>query len=285
VDWLSKFVAPFPYEKLSHLESSTRFGGMENASAIFYADGSFRRMTLADPIVAHETAHQWFGDAVTPARWADLWLSEGFATYFAALWQREARGDSAFRATMANIRKTVTSAAEVQQRPVVDLEQTDLMELLNANSYQKGGYVLHMMRRLVGDSAWIGGIRAYYAAHKNANATTDDLRMAMERSARTDLKWFFDQWLGRPGYAELTTSWTYDGQIHVSVLQGTRWPPFRLRMTVEIEDANGAVTRTSIDIPAERDSTLTLPGRLVSRPRRVTFDPDGDQLAIIRARE
>ena len=221
---------------------------------------------------------------VTERDWAHLWLSEGFATYFAALWEREVRGDSAFRAVMANVKKTVTSAAVVQQRPVVDLGQTDLMALLNANSYQKGGYVLHMMRRLVGDSAWIGGVRSYYAAHRNANATTDDLRMAMEASAKTDLKWFFDQWLGRPGYAELTTSWTYDGQVHVSVQQGTRWPPFRLRMTVEIEDANGAVTRVAVDVPAERDTTLTLPGRFVARPRRVAFDPDGDLLAVINAR-
>src|SRR5207247_1429547 len=84
---------PFPYEKLAHLESSTRFGGMENATAIFYADQPFRKRTMTDGVVAHETAHQWFGDAVTETEWSHLWLSEGFATYFAALWTRQSAGD------------------------------------------------------------------------------------------------------------------------------------------------------------------------------------------------
>ncbi len=212
VEWMSRFVAPFPYEKLSHVQSSTRFGGMENASAIFYANAPFRSMTLDEGLVSHETAHQWFGDAVTPGRWADLWLSEGFATYFASLWEREARGEGAFRTALAAIRRRVLTAAEVKERPVIDTTQADLMALLNANSYQKGGFVLHMLRQQVGDSVWIRGIRAYYAAHVNGNAITDDLRSAMEGAAHADLKWFFDQWLTRPGYAELGVEWTQSGE-------------------------------------------------------------------------
>src|ERR1051326_8351751 len=107
VQLFSNLVGPFPYEKLSHLQSSTRFGGMENASAIFYSDAGFRRRSMTDEVVAHETAHQWFGDAVTERDWPHLWLSEGFATYFAALWTRAARGDSAFRVQMAGIRDEV----------------------------------------------------------------------------------------------------------------------------------------------------------------------------------
>src|SRR5256884_6288851 len=86
VSYFGSLVGPFPYERLAHLESSTRFGGMENATAIFYADQPFRKRTMTDGVVAHETAHQWFGDAVTETEWSHLWLSEGFATYFARLW-------------------------------------------------------------------------------------------------------------------------------------------------------------------------------------------------------
>jgi aminopeptidase N len=282
VDWLSKYVAPFPYEKLSHLQSSTRFGGMENASAIFYADGGFKQMSHGEGLVAHETAHQWFGDAVTPARWADLWLSEGFATYFAALWEREARGAQGFRTAMANIRRTILNAEVVRARPVVDTVETVLLELLNPNSYQKGGFVLHMLRGQVGDSAWIRGIRAYYTAHKHGNATTDDLRRAMESVSRTDLKWFFDQWLARPGYAELTASWTHNaGAVTATVAQSARFGAYRLRLPVDVEDASGAVTRHVIDVPAQANATIALPGRYDVRPRRVTFDPDGDVLATM----
>src|SRR5439155_664146 len=94
------------------LESSTRFGGMENATAIFYADQQFRKRTMTDGVVAHETAHQWFGDAVTETEWSHLWLSEGFATYLAALWTRKSAGDSAFRAEMEEIRRVVLSITQ-----------------------------------------------------------------------------------------------------------------------------------------------------------------------------
>jgi aminopeptidase N len=283
VEWMSRWVAPFPYEKLSHVQSSTRFGGMENASAIFYSDAAFRNMTLGEGLVAHETAHQWFGNSVTPVRWADLWLSEGFATYFAALWDLEARGDTAFRRALAGIRDRVLGAPEVAQRPVVDTAQTNLMALLNANSYQKGGFVLHMLRREVGDSAWIRGVRAYYAAHKHGNATTDQLRSAIEREARTDLRWFFDQWLTRPGFAELTTTWVHaaDGTLTMDIAQSTRFGAYRLRVPVVIEGADGAIVRAMLDVPGTPRATLRIRGTFAQRPRQVTLDPDADVLARI----
>ena len=164
VQLFGRLVGPFPYEKLAHLQSSTRFGGMENASEIFYSDGAFRRRTMNDGLIAHETAHQWFGDAVTEREWSHVWLSEGFATYFAALWTRAARGDSAFRAQMAGIRSTVLDdTMSVTQRPVIDTIETNYLALLNRNSYEKGGFVLHMLRAQVGERAFFDALRSYYA--------------------------------------------------------------------------------------------------------------------------
>jgi len=100
LDFCSRLIGPFPYDRLSHVQSSTRFGGMENPTAIFYDEKAYLERRLREETVAHETAHQWFGDAVTQDDWHHLWLSEGFATYYAALWIRHADGDSAFRATM-----------------------------------------------------------------------------------------------------------------------------------------------------------------------------------------
>ena len=120
VQLFSRLVGPFPYEKLAHLQSSTRFGGMENATAIFYDDKLFSRPTISDDLIAHETAHQWFGDAVTEREWADLWLSEGFATYLAALWRGHADGDSAFRATMKKAADEVLSSP-ASERPVASI--------------------------------------------------------------------------------------------------------------------------------------------------------------------
>src|SRR5258705_5687152 len=108
---------------------------MENAGAIFYADGPFRRRTMGPGVIAHETAHQWFGDAVTEREWSHVWLSEGFATYFAALWTRAARRESAFRDDMTRIRRSILAdTSAVPKRAVIDTTPTELIALLNANS-------------------------------------------------------------------------------------------------------------------------------------------------------
>src|SRR5437764_1671256 len=164
VRYFSSLVGAFPYEKLAHLQSATRFGGMENATAIFYSDDLFRKEGAGNErTIAHEIAHQWFGDAVTEREWPHLWLSEGFATYFAALWTQHARGDSAFRADMSRMRdRVLDDTVAVRTRPVIDTVTTDLLELLNRNSYEKGGFVLHMLRTELRDTAFFAGLRDYY---------------------------------------------------------------------------------------------------------------------------
>jgi len=283
----SELIAPFPYEKLAHLESSTRYGGMENAGAIFYADAPFRRRTMQPGVIAHETAHQWFGDAVTEREWSHVWLSEGFATYFEALWVERFAGDSAFRDEMRQIRQQIFKAPEVASRPVIDTTQTDLMALLNTNSYQKGGWTLHMLRTLVGDSAFFRGLRSYYLANRHSNALTDDLRRAVEASSGRPLGWFFDQWLRRPGFAEVTTSWRYDAaqrRVIATVAQGTRFGAYRFPLTVAITDAAGKEHRATIDVPAVTNTTVVVPLHLDAAPRGVAFDPDVRVLATFQAR-
>jgi aminopeptidase N len=158
------------------------------------------------------------------------------------------------------------------------------MQLLNSNSYEKGGFFLHMLRNQVGDSAWIRGIRAYYAAHHHANATTDDLQKAIENESKTNLQWFFDQWLRRPGFAELTTSWSFDETLIVRISQSSRFAPYRLTATVEVEEADGTINRSRVEIPAMHETQLSIDGRRTQRPRRVTVDPDGDLLAVMTSR-
>jgi aminopeptidase N len=278
-----RMVGPFPYEKLAHLQSETRFGGMENASAIFYASALFPSHRMTEGLIAHETAHQWFGDAVTEREWSHLWLSEGFATYFATLWTRAARGDSAWHAELAGIRRQVLADSVVRLRPVIDTAQTDYLALLNANSYQKGGYVLAMLHRMLGDSAFFAGLHAYYVQHRDGNALTDDLRRALEASSGRPLGWFFDQWLRRPGVATPTIGWAYDasaGTISLLVLQDPS-NAYALPLTVALTDSSGATRRLEVDLPAEPRAVLTLPGRFAARPASVVLDPDDFLLARI----
>lgn len=287
VTFFAQRFGPFGYEKLAHVQSSTRFGGMENASAIFYADGMFRRRGVGLSIIAHETAHQWFGDMVTEGEWAHLWLSEGFAEYFAAVYLGHAEGDSALTNEMRRTRDVLLASGVVAARPVIDTAQTNLMALLNDNSYQKGAWVLHMLRGLVGDSAFYGGLRDYVAAHRHGNAMTDDLRVAVERRAKRDLGWFFDEWLRRPGFASLTTSWRYDtatARVTLDVEQGSRFGYFRAPLTVALTDAAGARHRVTVDVPAERTSRFVLPLALRAAPRTVAIDPDVQLLAALKSK-
>ena len=278
-------VAPFPYERLDHLESSTRFGGMENATAIFYADGTFRRGTMSWPLIAHETAHQWFGDAVTERDWPHLWLSEGFATYFAELYGESRSGRDTLVARMRTMRKEILADTRaVATRPVIDTIESDPLALLNTNSYQKGGFVLHMARRLLGDSAFFRGVRSYWLAHRDGNATSDDLRRALEVSSGRELGWFFDQWLRRPGYPELTTSWSYDRQgrrVYLEIAQGPRFGSYRFPLVVEVTKADGSTARAMVEVPAQERSRVAVPLDLDAPPARLTLDPDVDLLAAI----
>jgi aminopeptidase N len=284
VQLFSQLVGKFPYEKLAHLQSSTRFGGMENASAIFYSDNSFRRRTMNDGLIAHETAHQWFGDAVTEREWSHVWLSEGFATYFAALWTRAARGDSAFRADMARIRRTVLAdTTAVSKRPVIDTIETNLLRLLNRNSYEKGGFVLHMLRAQVGERAFFDALRAYYTKYRNSTVLTDDLRAEVERASGQSLGWFFDQWLRRPGFPEITATWSYDSTARETVIrvaQESRFGLYRFPLTIAVIDSTGEVKRTKVDLsPSNPTAEVRVP--MAAATKSIALDPDTDLLASL----
>jgi aminopeptidase N len=284
VEWMAHLVGPFPYEKLAHVQSSTIYGGMENASAIFYDERLFRDRSMSVGLIAHETAHQWFGNAVTERDWPHLWLSEGFATYFSALWTERSQGEEAFRAQMAAARAQILAdTVAVARRPVIDTIETNLTALLNANSYQKGGWTLHMLRRLVGDSAFFRGIRHYYAAHRHGTAVTDDFRRAVEATSARSLDWFFDQWLRRPGYPTPVLRWDYDStaaQVTVTVdQQRTRFGLYRFPLTLVVHDASGAVRRAQIEVAAQPRTTVQLPFAVTARPARIVPDPDVDLLA------
>ena len=274
VEFFAKTIGAFPYEKLAHLQSRTRYGGMENATAIFYADAFFHRNGVPESVIAHETAHQWFGDGVTEAAWPHVWLSEGFATYFASLYTQHAHGDSAFRAEMARTRDQILKdTVSVPSRPVIDTTQTNLLALLNINSYQKGGFVLHMLRSQLGDSLFFAGIRRYYARHKDMNALTDDLRADMELESGKDLRAFFNQWLRRPGYPEVNVTWQADATGPIAtVTQSGRFGYFEFPLPIVLTTSDGRQVKLTVPVTATAVTQMKIadPGTTV---RSIEVDP------------
>jgi aminopeptidase N len=276
VDFYARLVGPFPFEKLAHVQSATRFGGMENASAIFYSEEGLASGRDMEGTVAHETAHQWFGDHVTEADWPELWLSEGFATYFGHLYFESADGEEAFRRRMEDSRRDYL-ASEVTGRPVIDRGEQDLFALLNPNNYPKGGWVLHMLRGILGDEAFFRGIREYYAGFGGSVATSADFRDVMEDASGMELDWFFRQWLEEPGYPVLGLEHRWDeeaGEAVVTVVQGQDpdWPAFRLPMEIEVVLDDGTRERRRIEVRRRRD---TFRFRLAAPPAAVRLDPGG----------
>jgi len=276
VDYYAGLIGPYPFEKLAHVQSATRFGGMENASAIFYTDQGLASGRNLEGTVAHETAHQWFGDWVTEADWPELWLSEGFATYFGHLFFEHVDGEKRLRELMEEDRQEYLES-DATNRPVIDRDQHELFALLNANSYQKGGWVLHMLRGILGDDVFFRGIRRYYERFGGGNATSGDLRSAMEEVSGKDLEWFFHQWLEEPGYPVLATEWSYDagaGTVNVTVTQtqNADWPTFRLPLEVEVVTASGTSERHAAELRG-RVEHLSFP--VAAAPKAVVLDPDG----------
>jgi aminopeptidase N len=227
----------------------------------------------------------WFGNSVTPREWGHLWLSEGFASYWAQLWVQREQGDSAFIAGMARLRDEIVASPVTATRPVLDTAQTELTELLNTNSYQKGAWVLHMLRGTLGDSAFFQGVRRYYAAHRHGTALTDDLRSHMEAASGMTLALYFDQWLRRPGVPELRWSSSYDGKkrrVYLSVEQGGKFAPYRFPLTMELTSATGEIRRVTVEVPATRTARLELPTELDRPPASLRLDPDVALLAIFQ---
>lgn len=222
LDFISKTIAPFPYEKLANVQSKTRFGGMENAGNIFYYENSVSGKGNIEGLLAHEIAHQWFGDSASEADWYHVWLSEGFATYLANAYFENAYGPDRLRYEMEQDRKQVVDYYLKNPRPIVDEQITDITKVLNTNTYQKASWVLHMLRQEVGDQNFWEGVRVYYQKFKLSNALTDDFRRVMEEVSGRDLKSFFDQWIFSGGHPVLEVGWTWlpaQQKIRITVVQ------------------------------------------------------------------
>ncbi|KAA0225121.1 M1 family peptidase [candidate division KSB1 bacterium] len=233
--FFSEKIGPFPYEKLALVQSSTRYGGMENASAIFFAESSFGKGKTIEGTTAHEIAHQWFGDAVSAADWHHVWLSEGFATYGEALFYEHAEGQQKFREVMRRSRDNYFRFAERAGGPILDTTITNYMQLLNANNYAKAAWVLHMLRNVIGEDKFWPGLAAYYRQFKNGTALTQHFQAVMENISGKPLDWFFTQWLQQPGYPKLEGQWFWDSSaktVELELRQIQAGEPFYLPLDI-----------------------------------------------------
>ena len=271
-------IGPFPYAKLANVQSNTRYGGMENASAIFYNQDAVTGTRQNEPLLAHEIAHQWFGNSVTETNWSHLWLSEGFATYLTHLYLEFAYGrDRLVRGLLRDRRRILEYRKKAPDAPLVDTTYTDPLTLLNAYSYQKGGWVLHMLRYVVGEEAFWDGLSTFYRRYRGGNAETRDFREIMEKASGQDLSRFFHQWTREAGLPHYEGGWTYDeetNQLTVTLNQPRpRDPIFRMPIELGIytDDATSDPRIEVMDVD-DRQNTFTF--EVAERPAEVRLDPN-----------
>ena len=227
--------------------------------------------------LAHELAHQWFGQAVGWKNYHEQWLSEGFAQYFAALYARERRGETAFREVLRQFRRWAIEDSD--QGPVYLGYRLGHIKgdsrVFRALVYNKGAGVLHMLRRLVGDEAFFGGIKRFYADNRFKKAGTDDLRKAMEAASGRDLNRFFDRWIYDNGIPRLRYSTSAEGQELVVRFEQLG-EVFDVPVTVAVTYTDGKIAEFTVPVTeAATEHRFPLTGAI----RSVDANPDGASIA------
>lgn len=278
----------YPWDRYAQvLLRHFQFGGMENTGATTLTDRAFVRERSAidydpDGLIAHELAHQWFGNVVTTETWADIWLNEGFATYLSALFKEDYEGADAFAHTMTSLADGYFAEAERYRRPLVWNQWTAPIQMFDAHSYQKGAWVLHMIREQLGDETFYAVLHRYLRTNAFQPVTTDDFKFALEGRADRRFDAFFDQWIYGAGHPEVEVTPAYidsTRMVELTVRQtqtGFRVPEaFAFDVDVEVHSLTD-VARHTLRIQ-EREQVFHLEADGV--PQFVAVDPDQAVLA------
>jgi aminopeptidase N len=279
---------PYPYAKYAQVcVNDFIFGGMENVSATTLTDTCLFDKKAepdaadnTDGLVAHELAHQWFGDLLTCRDWAHGWLNEGFATYFDELFCEHKRGVDAFRYEMrVNADIYLRDDLSRYRRPIVSNTYNEPIDLFDRQFYEKGGWVLHMLRFELGDELFWKSIRHYTRKHKHTNVTTPDLQRAIEEATGRNMDQFFEQWVYGAGHPQLNVSWEWD--------DSAKQAKVTVKQTQSSEHNTAEVFRSPVAIDfvfekghqdfrvrlAEREQSFYFP--LSEKPKMMRFDPGG----------
>jgi len=278
LEFYSAYVGPYAYEKLANIQIPSVNGGMETSSAIFYGEDlvNGKRDERIRNIVIHEIAHQWFGNAITETTWDDAWLSEGFATFFTLLFIENEYGKEEYKKGISKAKKTVFDLSlKIPDFSIVSNRTAENEPVTNGLTYQKGAWVLHMLRDLLGEKSFQKGIRAYYAKYFNSNTTTDEFRLEMEKASGKDLKLFFKQWLYQPINPTINAVWKYDAaakKLNLQLIQ-SQSGDFLFNVPVEVGYyKTGSTTPTILKMNLSRQQEV-FSFSVPSAPDKVEFDP------------
>jgi aminopeptidase N len=278
----------YPWEKYAQsMVDDFVAGGMENSSATTNTSTSLTHEKLAheyttgeDPLISHELGHQWFGDLVTCKDWGNIWLNEGFATFMERLWVEHNFPKDQIAYEMWNDARDWFENEGLYTKPIVRHDFDDSSEF-DGNAYNKGGWVLMMLRHQIGEDAFYAGLKHYLEVNRGKNVVTADLTKAIEEATHVNVDPFFSQWIYGAGAPKFDVSYSYDEakrQVLLKVKQTQKLEGkvgvFRVPVDVEIATSAGAKTYPITVAKAEEAFELPAEGA----PLLVLFDKGGHLL-------
>ncbi len=280
VEFFSQIYTPYPFleEKYANVDVPLGYA-MENQTNTFIDMGIYWGSNW-DWVLAHELSHQWWGDCVTLATWPDVWLNEGFATYSEAMNAYRTGGMAEYFAYMQSIQRRYLTSAPYPPYPIY-YPEANIWQLYSVVTYQKAASVLHMLRHIVGDSAFFQILRGRVERHAYGSETTEEFKQLCEDVSGMDLDWFFDEWIYSPGHPQYRWDYTVepDGDsalVIVSVYQVQSHsygvPTFRMPIDFRIDFPSGdTMWVTVVDSLDFQQFRFWVP----QYPSSVQFDPVG----------
>jgi len=281
---------PYPWPKYDQVVVNDFVaGGMENTSATTLTDGTLftdatENIRTSESLVAHEMAHQWFGDYVTCKDWSHVWLNEGFATYYAQLYGGHKHGRDELLYSLYGTARGLVGRTN-SPRAIVERRYDNARELFGSLAYQKGGWVLHMLRSQLGAELYRQCIKTYLQRHGYGSVMTEDLNRVIEELSGRSFDQFFDQWVYHGGQPELDITYTWDTRTklaRISVRQTQRLSDdvflFKFPLTVRFKTKSGVEDREFQVSQSAEDFYFSLN----EAPIGVRIDPECTLLAKIR---
>jgi aminopeptidase N len=266
---MEKTFGPYLFQKYMTVQCPTRWGGFEAPGNVQLAENLFDGRGHGTGTLAHELVHMWFGDGIGYATWRDVWLSEGFASYFGP-WLESQTGGPKFAASLVRMRAQWAQSEEGRVKSIRDERFTTPDEILNANTYPKAAWVLHMLRGELGDEKFFAALSAYYHEFAGKAVSNADFVGAVQKSTGEDLGWFFAQWLDRVGCPELKVS-AADGAIAVE--QAQDGDPWRFWLRLRWQDDAGSPQEQRVQI-TQKVTSLPVQGGV----NALVIDPEVELL-------
>ena len=276
----------YPWAKYDQICYAGFGGGMEATTATMLGQSTIHDARAdqdysSEGLVAHELAHQWWGDLVTERDWADVWLSESFATYAEYLWTRFDLGEDEGALNLLDKKNSYLREAHTRyMRPLVFNRYNNPWDVMDSHSYPKGATVLHMLRFVMGDGPFFRSLKQFLTAFAFKSADTHDFMTAIKDATGENMDWFFEQWVYKPGHPVFDVSYVWDeasGQVRLKVVQTqdtTKGVPiYRTPVIVGLVLPDGP--RSEKIWITKKEETFSLPA--AKKPLFVRFD-EGHQL-------